>query len=99
MKMISTVTKETMECGNESLSLFSRLAGLGIAGFAGQAPVERDAATIDEGEHHSAGNKKSRVVKFCQNRQHCKQPFNCQSGNYDNSDAAVDLWFYLSSQS
>jgi hypothetical protein len=99
MKMKSTETKETMECGNESLALLSRLTGLGIAGFTHHEPRERDATTINEGENLSTGNIRSRVVKFCQNRPHCLQHATCKPGISQNSDAAVDLWFYLSSQS
>jgi len=99
MKMKSTVTKETMECGNESLALFSRLTGLGMAGFAHHEQGEREATTINEGENLSTGNIRSRVVKICQNRQHCQQQFKCKPGISQSSDAAVDMWFYLSSQS
>ena len=99
MKIKSTVTKEKMEYGNESLALFSRLTGLGIAGFTNHEPGEREATTIKEWENLSAGNSRSRVVKICPNRQHCQQEFKCKPGISQNSDAAVDLWFYLSSQS
>jgi hypothetical protein len=94
-----TVKKEKMELGNESLALFSRLTGLGIAGFTSHEPGETDETPIKEEGNLPAGNIKHRVVKFCQNRQHCQQHLKCQPGNYENSDTVVDLWFYLSSQS
>jgi hypothetical protein len=88
-----------MNAGNESLSLFSRLTGLGIVGFAGQEPLEKEGITINEDDKPNPGNKKSRVLKFCQNPEDCRRQVNCQPGNIQNRHASVDLWFYLSSQS
>ncbi len=88
-----------MECGNESLALFSRLTGLGIAGFTNHEPGEREATTINQGENLSEGSIRPRVVKYCQNRQHCQQQLMCKPGISQSSDVAVDLWFYLSYQS
>mgnify|MGYP003556114877 FL=1 len=97
--MKSSVSEKSVKPGNEFLALFSKLTGLGIAGSTSHKPVKTETTTTDQKEKQAVGNKKSRVVKFCQNLQHCRQHFNCQPGKYHSCHASVDLWFYLSSQS
>jgi uncharacterized protein YbcC (UPF0753/DUF2309 family) len=99
MKMKFSEEEKSIKPGNEWLALFSRLSGLGIAGFTSHELAESEVTTTNKEEKLPVVNKKSRVVKFSQNLQHCQQHFNCQPGKYHSCHASVDLWFYLSSQS
>ena len=94
-----SVSKKLIKPGRKSLALFSRLTGLGIAGFSSHQPQQKEENIILEKSKLSAGSKKTQVVKFCQNQQHCRKQLSCKPGKKHSYPASIDLWFYLSSQS
>lgn len=99
MKTKSMVSEKYVKPGNKVLALFSKLTGFGIVGLTSHESVKNDETTVDTKGNLPAGNKKSRVVKICQDQERCQQHFNCQPGKYEHSQTSIDLWFYLSPQS
>jgi hypothetical protein len=99
MKMKLSINMKSVKPGNEFVSLFSRLTGPGTTGFIShQSPRKEETITLAK-DKLSVGNKKTKMVKLCQNHQLCQKQLNCQPGKNHSYQASVDLWFYLSPHS
>lgn len=97
--MKAGVSEKYTKRENKFLALINKLIRMRKAGLTRHEQVKGNTTIINKEDNLSAGHKKSRVVKICQNQGRCLQHFNCKPGNYENSQTSIDLWFYLSPQS
>ena len=90
--------KRAINPWSKALTLFSRLSGLGMTGFNSYLRQHKVEKPIAVKENQITESKIVKTVTHWQNENHSRQHFNYQPGEYHNSHASVDLWFYLSGE-
>lgn len=93
------VSKALIQAGSDSLQFFSRLSGLGVAGFNSHLSGKDEEITVQEKNNLLADDTSDETGSFCHNQQPCVEPYKCNLAKCQVSNASIDLWFYLSSPS